>query len=430
MKPIIEINNISKKYRISHQGVSFSLREKLSGIITNPLEVFKDMFLSSSREDFWALKDVSFDVKKGEVVGIIGRNGAGKTTLLKVLSRITYPTEGEICLRGSIGSLLELGTGFNLELSGRENIYFNGAILGMKKKEIDRKFDQIVDFSGLEKFLDTPVKRYSSGMKIRLAFSVATFLEPDILLIDEVLAVGDAEFQKKCLGKMEDISKTGRTIIFVSHDMAAVRNLCERVILLDKGGKVMDSEGDKVISYYLGRNLQEGSKVAKEDLEGKIEGVKKNSSISFQEISLTDKKGSLRNIFCSDEEILIAVSYECHQPVNGLRMTVQIVNEENRPILIAQNTDDIEEFKLYKREPGLYKTSVVIPANMFGDNKFYISVHLENPTVDYHVVNKILGFNVEFQGYNNMYYAKFAKAFFRPCLLWKTANYKDRQEES
>jgi len=224
---------------------------------------------------------------------------------------------------------------------------------------------------------------------------------------------------------MEDISKTGRTVIFVSHDMSAVRNLCKRVVLLDKGGKVMDFESDKVISYYLNQNLQKGSRVTKEEFEGKIEGAEKDSSISFLEVALMDKKGSLCNTFCSDEEILIEVSYKCHRPVNGLRITAQIVNEENKPILVTQNTDDIEELKLYKREPGSYKTSVVIPSNTFGDNRFYVSLHLENPTVDLQVVNKILGFNVEFQGYNNMHYAKFGKAFLRPCLSWKTEDYKE-----
>lgn len=242
MKPILEIQNISKKYRIQHQaGGYLSLRERM-------LDVFK--FKQNEKEDFWALKDVSFDVQPGESIGIIGRNGAGKSTLLKVLSKITPPTTGKIITRGRIASLLEVGTGFHPELTGRENIFFNGSLLGMKRKEIETSFDEIVDFSGVEKFLDTPLKHYSSGMQLRLAFAVAAFLEPEILIIDEVLAVGDAEFQKKCLGKMEDVSKSGRTILFVSHNMAAVENLCKRGVLLDGGRIINEGPINEVIERY------------------------------------------------------------------------------------------------------------------------------------------------------------------------------------
>jgi lipopolysaccharide transport system ATP-binding protein len=420
-KPIIEIRNLSKKYRIRHQKSYGAFREKITESITKPFKAFKKSSFFQSKEDFWALKDVSFDVEKGEVVGLIGRNGAGKTTLLKVLSRITYPAEGEVRLRGRVGSLLELGTGFNLELTGRENIYFNGAILGMKKREIDRKFGEIVDFSSLDRFLDTPVKRYSSGMKVRLAFSVAAHLEPEILLIDEVLAVGDAEFQKKCLGKMHDVSKQGRTIIFVSHDMPSIRNLCKRVVLLDSGKKIMDGDSKEIISYYLDRNLHQGARVSGQDLEGKIDCArKKDPSISLKEISLIDQRGSLRDRFLSDESIVVGVRYECLRAVNDLRITVQVVDEENRPILITQNADDSDELKLYKRNPGVYRSFVTIPPNTFGENRLYISLQLEHPTVGHLVVDKILGFDVEFQGYNNMHYAKFGKAFLRPCLAWKT----------
>lgn len=227
MKPILEVHNLGKKYRISHQtGGYLSLRERLSSSFR---------FRKTVVEDFWALSNVSFDVQAGESIGIIGRNGAGKSTLLKILSKITPPTEGKIITRGRIASLLEVGTGFHPELTGRENIFFNGSLLGMKHKEILTKFDEIVDFSGVERFLDTPLKHYSSGMQLRLAFSVAAFLEPEILIIDEVLAVGDAEFQKKCLIKMEDVSHHGRTILFVSHNMSVISNLCHRGLILDHG---------------------------------------------------------------------------------------------------------------------------------------------------------------------------------------------------
>lgn len=242
MKPILEIQNISKKFRISHQAGGYSsLRDRM----VNALK-----FGKNQAEDFWALNDISFDVQSGESIGIIGRNGAGKSTLLKILSKITRPTRGRIVARGRIASLLEVGTGFHPELTGRENIFFNGSLLGMKRKEIELKFDEIVDFSGGEKFLDTPLKHYSSGMQLRLAFAVAAFLEPEILIIDEVLAVGDAEFQKKCLGKMEDVSKSGRTILFVSHNMAAVVNLCKRAILLNQGTVVKEGAAAETIRHY------------------------------------------------------------------------------------------------------------------------------------------------------------------------------------
>ncbi|MGB9927473.1 MAG: ABC transporter ATP-binding protein [Methanosarcina sp.] len=232
-EPIIEVRHLSKQYNIGMDTSYKTLSESFTSAVKHPIRTLKDF--RRQNETFWALKDVNFDVGRGEVLGIIGRNGAGKSTLLKILSRITSPTEGEIRMRGRVGSLLEVGTGFHQELSGRENIYFNGSILGMKKREIDEKFEEIVKFSGVEKFLDTPVKRYSSGMQVRLAFSVAANLDPEILVVDEVLAVGDAEFQKKCLGKMKDISEGGRTVLFVSHNMAAVNNLCNSAVLLYKG---------------------------------------------------------------------------------------------------------------------------------------------------------------------------------------------------
>jgi lipopolysaccharide transport system ATP-binding protein len=242
MKPVLEIQNISKKFRIEHLAGGYqSLREKL-------VKTLK--FQRANKEDFWALNDVSFNVEPGESLGIIGRNGAGKSTLLKILSKITPPTRGRIVIRGRMASLLEVGTGFHPELTGRENIFFNGSLLGMRRREIESKFDEIIDFSGTEKFLDTPLKHYSSGMQLRLAFSVAAFLEPEILVIDEVLAVGDAEFQKKCMRKMDDVSRSGRTILFVSHNMAAVQSLCKRSLLIQHGAVVGNGPSHDVIMQY------------------------------------------------------------------------------------------------------------------------------------------------------------------------------------
>ncbi|MGZ3885567.1 MAG: ABC transporter ATP-binding protein, partial [Bacteroidia bacterium] len=242
MKPILDIKRISKKFRISHQRDPYlSLRDSLSNLFSS----------GSASEDFWALKEVSFTVDPGDTVGIIGKNGAGKSTLLKILSKITPPTSGSITCRGRIASLLEVGTGFHPELSGRENVFLNGSILGMKKSEILKNFDEIVDFSGIEKFIDTPLKHYSSGMQLRLAFAVAAFLENEILIIDEVLAVGDAEFQKKCMGKMDDVSRSGRTVLFVSHNMSAIENLCKKTVFLEKGQLMLYDKTDVAIGKYL-----------------------------------------------------------------------------------------------------------------------------------------------------------------------------------
>jgi len=287
MKPILEVQNITKQFKIGATQESYlSLRDVLS----NP-------FKKKTKEDntFLALNDISFDVYPGESIGIIGKNGAGKSTLLKILSKITPPSSGQIISRGRIASLLEVGTGFHPELSGRENIYMNGSILGMRKFEINKHFDEIVEFSGVEKFLDTPLKRYSSGMQLRLAFAVAAFLEPEILIIDEVLAVGDAEFQKKCLGKMNEVSKSGRTVLFVSHDMNAIEQLCRKVIILQKGVLYKKGETHELISNYLNEN----------------------KTYSFDTLKLADKL-SLTNISFHPEEIIsgtnlnfkISIEYE------------------------------------------------------------------------------------------------------------------------
>ncbi len=256
---IIRVENLSKKYIIGHQKEGVHRYKALRDVIADGAKSVSRKFLKPSdkkisnpaREEFWALKDISFEIKQGDRVGIIGRNGAGKSTLLKILSRITEPTTGRICIKGRVASLLEVGTGFHPELTGRENIYLNGAILGMSKAEIKNKFDEIIAFAEVEKFLDTPVKRYSSGMYVRLAFAVAAHLEPEVLIVDEVLAVGDLHFQKKCLGKMEEVGKEGRTVIFVSHNISAIEALCQRGILLQHGNLCIDSNVQTAIQRYL-----------------------------------------------------------------------------------------------------------------------------------------------------------------------------------
>lgn len=265
MTVVIAAEGLGKKYLISHQpkerytalrDVLASRVRRFGSALRHPLRSFSSRE-TETREEFWALSDVSFEIREGERLGIIGRNGAGKSTLLKILSRITEPSAGRVTISGRVASLLEVGTGFHPELTGRENIFLNGAILGMSRTEIKRKFDEIVDFSGVEKFLDTPVKRYSSGMHVRLAFAVAAHLEPDVLIVDEVLAVGDAAFQRKCLGKMEDVSREGRTLLFVSHNMTAVTSLCDRAVLLAKGRVVDSGSTSSVIDMYMKTTRQQ-----------------------------------------------------------------------------------------------------------------------------------------------------------------------------
>ena len=410
------VDKLSKRYRIGQREPYKTLAGALTNLFRSPFQRRR-----SDSQFIWALKDVSFEVKWGEVIGIIGRNGAGKTTLLKILSRITKPTRGYGEVYGRVGSLLEVGTGFHWELTGRENIYLSGAILGMKKAEIDHKFDEIVQFAGVEKFIDTPVKRYSSGMLIRLAFSVAAHLEPEILLIDEVLAVGDVEFQKKCLGRMRSVTGEGRTVLFVSHNMTAIRNLCERTLLIESGKILLDTDTERAIAKYLDRNLSQGAVISAEQIDGWVDGVinKDSPTIRFREIALIDQDGMHRNTFQSDEEIRVSITYECLKVVNNLHIGVSVVDEAGVPILVTQNVDTSDYKQFYRREPGIYNSLCSFPGNTFGQRRFYLTVYLINIKTEHLVLNKILSFDVEFKGYN-MQYDSFEGIFLRPLLRWQT----------
>ena len=289
MKPILEIQGVSKKFILNHQGTPYlNFRDK-----------FSHLFRRNSSEEFWALKEISFQVNRGESMGIIGRNGAGKSTLLKILSRITPPTQGRVISRGRIASLLEVGTGFHQELTGRENVFMNGSILGMKRSEIKLKFDEIIEFSGTEKFLDTQLKHFSSGMQLRLAFAVAAHLEPEILIIDEVLAVGDSVFQKKCMSKMAEVSSQGRTIIFVSHNMQAVRAICGRAMIIQSGKVVAQGQTDSVVTQYLQEDHLESSNTY--DLST-LKRAKWKQGLTFQKLNFD------KNMYHTGEKLVINIS--------------------------------------------------------------------------------------------------------------------------
>jgi lipopolysaccharide transport system ATP-binding protein len=367
MPPVIKVENLGKKYTISHQQ-----REEYSSlrdVFTNGVRSFsKKLFspftlhpsLLSTSEDFWALKDVSFEVNQGDRIGIIGRNGAGKSTLLKILSRITDPTTGSIRIRGRVASLLEVGTGFHPELTGRENIYLNGAILGMGRAEIKKKFDEIVDFAEIERFLDTPVKRYSSGMYVRLAFAVAAHLEPEILIVDEVLAVGDAEFQKKCLGKLEEQQVNGRTVIFVSHNMGAIRDLCSRVIVLKSGEVLYEGTPDSGIHNYL-ETVSSLNVLQKKDFEGPLA-----DSILIQSMEINGTNANASISPC--DELIFTLHGVCLYTVDKFRFSISVINDGFRiftlydtknPLPMKIGTFEVQiAVPPYILRPGLYTVGI------------------------------------------------------------------------
>lgn len=375
-QPIIEVRKLSKRYSLGALGAQ-TLRDEAellwnrwfrkNGSSTN--ESTNQEPKTKGKRDFWALRDVFFDVQPGEVVGIIGRNGAGKSTLLKILSRITEPTEGEVIIRGRVASLLEIGTGFHPELSGRDNIYLNGAILGMKKREIDRKFDEIVAFAEVEQFIDTPVKRYSSGMYVRLAFAVAAHLEPEILIVDEVLAVGDAAFQKKCLGRMTLASQEGKTVLFVSHNMTAVRSLCSRGMLLRAGEICMDDNVDACIRAYMEPDGSMPSKIRWDNLSD----APGNESVRLRSVATR----ALREAAESEDELDlqtafdIEVVYQILKPGKKLHVTLVFYTDEGTVAFTSGSCVE-KGWEYYEREVGCYRSVCHIPSNLFNEGTYSI----------------------------------------------------------
>ena len=398
----VRAEKLSKRYWIGSGSVGAfrynALRDVLTEAMYAPVRWVRRMGEGrrgtgdtvSSRDGYiWALKDISFEVKEGEVLGIIGRNGAGKTTLLKILSRVTEPTGGYAEIRDRVGSLLEVGTGFHPELTGRENIYLNGAILGMKRAEIQRKFDEILAFAEIEKFIDTPVKRYSSGMYMRLAFSVAAHLEPEILLVDEVLAVGDAAFQKKCLGKMGDVAKEGRTVLFVSHNMAAVRGLCRSAMLLDGGENVFSGPVDAVIDHYLQAPVAEGQSGR---LAPDMHRVN-TGELWIDQVSVTNGSGEPAGQLRMAEPLTVTILFEVRQPAQQIRMGVGFNTPEGVRIATLHHTDGGQE--PFDADPGIYRVSLTL-TNPLLPGAYIISVGahraLGGGTVDY--VPEALRFHV------------------------------------
>jgi lipopolysaccharide transport system ATP-binding protein len=379
---IIEVDNLSKCYRIGikdeiHDSMWMAFLNTLKSPLKNyrkyrSLYRFDNIHPNAPEEEsvsdvIWALKNVSFEVKRGEALGIIGKNGSGKSTLLKILSKITNPTTGQAKFKGRIASLLEVGTGFHPELTGRENIYLNGTILGMTKKEVKRKFDEIVDFSGVEQFLDTPVKRYSSGMSVRLAFAVAAHLEPEILLVDEVLAVGDAEFQKKCLGKMGSVAKGGRTVLLVSHNMGSIAHLCERVLWLHEGKLQLIGPAADVVSTYLSEGVASQSNWQAEGSGSKDLDVKIQSVRIFSSNQQSTSTIEFTNPFN------IEISYQINRPIRNLSIVFRVIDSIGSVVFESMDTDSTE-WRGQLRNSGVYSSKCKIPEKLIRPGRYRLTV--------------------------------------------------------
>lgn len=442
---VIKVENLSKKYVIRHQekGSGDGLRHVIQDAISAPFRALRrktpqssnpsnlnlqslgasghtSLVTHHSSEEFWALKNVSFEIKRGEVVGIIGRNGAGKSTLLKTLSRITEPTKGKVHIKGRIASLLEVGTGFHPELTGRENVFLNGAILGMTRAEVKRKFDGIVDFAGVEKFLDTPVKRYSSGMYVRLAFAVAAHLEPEILVVDEVLAVGDAEFQKKCLGKMKDVAGHGRTVLFVSHNMAAVNNLCTKAVMLDGGRIVHDGETSQVVGHYLNSGLETSGEL----IFPNPEEAPGNERVRLKAVRIISEEKITSDVML-DQGCRIEIDYINNAENLPLAASIHLLDKMGTEVLASVNWHSanlIRDDWFGKGFPkGVFRSACTVPPNFLNENYYSIRVViLSNNSHIELFTGEIIGFNTHDTGEMRKEYTGHWLGVVRPKLAWKT----------
>ncbi|WP_375416572.1 polysaccharide ABC transporter ATP-binding protein [uncultured Hymenobacter sp.] len=425
----IRVENLGKQYRLGEIGTGTlshdlnrwwaRMRGKEDPFAT--VGEVNDRTVKGSSDYVWSLRDVSFEVKQGEVLGIIGRNGAGKSTLLKLLSKVTSPTTGRIKVQGRIASLLEVGTGFHPELTGRENVFLNGAILGMTKAEIRSKFDEIVDFSGVERYIDTPVKRYSSGMYVRLAFAVAAFLEPEILIVDEVLAVGDAEFQKKCLGRMQDVSHNdGRTVLFVSHNMAAVSNLCNTSLFLRNGTLQSQGPTEQIIEEYIAFGKQNSGQV----MEADIEYAHRSSKGYFNAISIVSN-GEVTSSVSIRSEVAVDVDYTITEDAAVVYPSVHLLDNMGTCIFASFNGESanlgVDEFFGQPLRKGRYRSRMVIPGSFLNEKTYTVSAFLVPlDTNDMAIATETLSFSVTDTGEMRKEYGGDWTGLIRPRMMWRT----------
>ena len=413
----IRVENLGKQYKIGAQIDRYrTLRDSIVAAARWPTRLLRGERTPADNY-IWALNEVSFEVRKGEVLGVIGRNGAGKSTLLKILSRVTEPSRGFAEIHGRVGSLLEVGTGFHPELTGRENIALNGAILGMRRAEIERKFDEIVEFSGVEKFIDTPVKRYSSGMYLRLAFAVAAHLEPEILVVDEILAVGDAEFQRKCLGKMSDVAQEGRTVLFVSHNMSAILRLTRETIILEKGRLVLRAPSNQAVDYYLTAGFaQTGERHWQAD---EIPA----GAAPFRPIALRvrNPQGQVVDTLRSTEPATLEIEYCLETPIAGLRVGIYLMTGHGELIFTSFDTDDPWRYEqLGVRAAGRYLSRSTIPADFFNEGRYVVGINASAFRVrSYFQDENALSFTVDASGAPGMHWMEPRLGLIRPRLEWQ-----------
>ncbi len=421
---VIKVENISKQYRLGKVGTGtlshdinrwwHTIRGKEDPYLK--IGEVNDRTTKGNSEYVWALRDINFNVRQGEVLGIIGKNGAGKSTLLKILSRTTSPTTGSVKARGRVASLLEVGTGFHPELTGRENIFMNGAILGMTRREIKSKFDEIVDFSGVEKYIDTPVKRYSSGMYVRLAFAVAAHLEPEILIVDEVLAVGDAEFQKKALGKMKDVSQgQGRTVLFVSHNMAAIKNLCTNGMIMTNGTCTFSGEINTAIDRYLKPNDEN------RQVQGIIEWPKGEQpggdEVKLTSIRLLNEVNEVAHSFYTSSSITLEINYEILREVSGSRIVLQLLDKNG--VVAFASTNHLSDGE--RKDRGFYSTTCIIPENLLNKGRYEIFLHIGIPGIKMLLKSQsFLSFDTILMGNQGSNFDENWTGVVAPRLQWKT----------
>ena len=419
----IRVEDLGKKYHIGVTQERYrTLRDSLVNAVKSPYIALESRFRKANKDEeataghIWALRNVSFDIKRGQVLGVIGRNGAGKSTLLKILSRVTEPTEGYVEIHGRVGSLLEVGTGFHPELTGRENIYLNGAILGMKRSEIDSKFDEIVAFSEVEKFIDTPVKRFSSGMYLRLAFAVAAHLEPEILVVDEVLAVGDAEFQRKCLGKMSDVAQQGRTVLFVSHNMSAILRLTQETILLDKGSMILRAPTPKAVDYYMASGYSQTG-----ERQWDVEDIPPDSA-PFRPLAIRvmDIHDRVVDTVRSTEPVKIEIEYVLDAAIKGLRVGLYLLTMHGEFVFTSFDTDTPQHYEQFSVRPeGHYVSQCVIPANFFNEGRYVMGMNASSFRVkSYFHDEHALAFSVDGAGAPGTHWSEARLGPVRPSLDW------------